>query len=548
MKDCLQNELFEAFANASENVYIYVCDMKTDRSRWSTHAVEYFDLPGEYMVDAGSIWMERIHPHDRDLYGEDIGAIFSGVSDHHYCQYRAKNRYGDYIWLECRGSVIRDEAGKPTIFAGMMTRLDNQNKYDVLTHLLTSHEFRKFDFTQNSGTVLLFGIDDFRKVINSYGYTFGDDILAEFATRMSTFGIEGRLLYRLRGDEFLIISPYHSRTDVKQLFKRIRRLGKELGKKKGHLVNLSISGGAVAFPENGTDRDELLSNLEHSLEQAKTESKGQLIVFSQDIAEKHLRITKIKEALSISIKHNFEGFSLYYQPMISPKDHRVVSCEALLRWQGVNAPVTYPDEFVKILENTGEIKQVGMWVMEEVMKQAAAWKQIDPDIRISFNASYLQFTNDILVDQMIVKARQYRINPRHIMLELTESAGVENPELLCRKFKKLRENGFWIALDDFGTAYSSLELIKKLPADYIKIDHSFVRELADGGHDVDLTIVEGTVSMCNKLGTGVVVEGVENKQVEEIISGMDVSLLQGYLYSKPVPADEYEKILRKGKV
>ncbi|MCM1246357.1 MAG: sensor domain-containing diguanylate cyclase [Roseburia sp.] len=177
MSDVFNDELFEAFASASDHVYIYVCDMKPDISRWSKAAVDYFGLEGEYLKDAANVWAEHIHPDDLKIYRDDIEAVFSGKKKYHNCQYRARNASGGYVWVECRGSVIRDAEGNPIIFAGLMTRIDGQSKYDSLTGLLTTHETHYFDFESQTGIALLIGIDGFRKVISNYGYNTGDEIL-----------------------------------------------------------------------------------------------------------------------------------------------------------------------------------------------------------------------------------------------------------------------------------------------------------------------------------------------------------------------------------
>ena len=181
----LKNELFESFANASDNIYIYVCDMESDLSRWSKNTVDYFNLEGEYIEGAGAKWMEHIHPDDRALYLKDIEAVFSGASSRHSCQYRAKNKYNDYVWLECKGSVISGKDGRPAVFAGIMTRLDNQNKYDPLTHLLTGYEMQKYDFSTGNGAILLLGINAFRKINNTSGFLYGNKVLVALQNLLS---------------------------------------------------------------------------------------------------------------------------------------------------------------------------------------------------------------------------------------------------------------------------------------------------------------------------------------------------------------------------
>ena len=350
----LNNDLFKAFSVASSHVYIYVCDMSTNTSRWSMNAVEYFNMPGEYIVDAGNIWMLKIHPEDRERYQKDIEAVFSGASRKHKCEYRAMNCYGDYVWLECRGTMIYDEAGRPAVFAGMMTRLDARNKYDPLTNLKTFYEFNHLDFTSGHGSVLLIGIDGFRTVINNWGYSFGDMILYEFCQRMQAFCAGRRMVYRLDGDEFLIVSPGESREGTADLFEHIRELAKNLGEGGDNSINLSLSGGAVLYPEDGRKRDMLLRNMEHSMEHAKQSSRGNLIFFSREIAQQHNYILQVRQDIARSIFRGFEGFELYFQPIVDAKCHRVVCCEALLRWTGAAVGRTDISEVIKLLEANGE--------------------------------------------------------------------------------------------------------------------------------------------------------------------------------------------------
>ena len=206
MSDIFNNELFEAFASASDNVYIYVCDMKTDISRWSKAAVNYFGLEGEYLEDAANVWGQHVHPDDLKVYMEDIAGVFSGKKKYHNCQYRARNALGKYVWVECKGSVIWDAEGSPIIFAGLMTRIDGQSKYDSLTGLLTTQEMHYFDFAFQSGIALLIGMDGFRKTISNYGYNIGDELLISFAREIGDLCKPEWKALRFSGDEFLVIA------------------------------------------------------------------------------------------------------------------------------------------------------------------------------------------------------------------------------------------------------------------------------------------------------------------------------------------------------
>lgn len=549
MSDIFNNELFEAFASASDNVYIYVCDMKTDVSRWSKAAVDYFGLSGEYLEDAANVWGRHVHPDDLNVYTEDISGVFSGEKKYHDCQYRARNAAGRYVWVECKGSVIRDAQGNPIIFAGLMTRIDGQSKYDSLTGLLTTQEMHYFDFASQSGIALLIGIDGFRKIISNYGYNTGDDILIRFSREISDLCKPGWKALRFGGDEFLVLAFASDLQEVMDFYKKICRETDIVKLEDGRKVGVSISAGGVLFPQDADTREVLINKLEHSLEHAKNKQRGNLVFFSEEIAREHERGLVLREDLKQCIRNGFKGFELFFQPFISPTSGMIAGCECLLRWKGERIKDSYPLEFIKVLEDYGDIHDVGFWVMEQAIKQQAAWRDTYGELLVSFNVSYQQFLDDTFEERAISCAQKYGVDPNYIIIELTESCQVEAPIELAAMFGRLREQGFKIALDDFGTAYASMEMLKWLPVDYIKVEHSFIRELAQPGHGIDYVIVDSLLEMCRRLGYKAIIEGVEDSKVAAIVGKMNATLLQGYHYSRPICRKDFEKMLdedRKG--
>lgn len=538
-KNILENELFESFANASDNIYIYVCDMQSDLSRWSKNSVDYFNLEGEYIKDAGNKWMEHIHPDDRALYLKDIGAVFSGASTRHSCQYRAKNKYNDYVWLECKGSVILGEDGQPVVFAGIMTRLDNQNKYDPLTHLLTNYEMQKYDFSTGNGAILLLGINAFRKINNTNGFLYGNKVLVALSEYLEQSVDKNDRIYRFQGDEFVILSPGGSKDELCKLFGRVNEYCANI---RG-LKSFSVSAGLVSYPQDGTDFNTLMRNLEHSLEYAKEQKQGWLAEFSEKISQRHLRTSRLHEALTRSIHNDFEGFELYFQPILDAKTGRIIECESLLRWKTPEIQDAAPYEFIKILEDSGEIREVGTWVMEEALRHAAMWQKKFGSISVSFNVSYIQLLDGEFIDKLIAKAQELQVDPRFVMVELTESCNADDTEMLSSQFGRLQALGFKIAMDDFGTEYASFGLLHDVSMDVLKIDQKFVRGLIREGNKTDMAIIENVVNMCRQLSIQTIAEGIETEEIQNIIRSIGVSYLQGYLYSKPVPADAFERMV-----
>lgn len=547
MSNLLQSQLFEALSSASENVYIFVRDMREGIIRFSESAVNYFGLSGEYTDNVQEEWIPRIHPEDREEYRKQIISIFKGEDIHLDCQYRVLNKYGDYVWIECKGMLMKDDSGVPTILAGIMTRLDNPNKYDTLTGLSTIHGFNNFDFSSGKGYAILLGLDEFRKIVSNYGYSFGDKVIVEFSKNLKEFCGNENKLYRMSGDEFLMIVPETDQESAKQFFYNVRTIAENTVLEDGRKVSLSVSAGGCAYPEDGATRDEIINKLEHSLEYRKNTRRGTIAFFSKKIADGHERLQNIRDELKNSIKNNFKGFELYFQPLVERDESRIVGCEALLRWKGDTIKDSNPGEFIKILEDDGGIIPVGKWVMEQAVRQQGIWQKKYGDIQVSFNVSYQQFVEQDFAEDLIQTVRKYNVNPSNMIVELTESRHVEQSDSLALIFQRLIDEGFQVALDDFGTAYASLEMLKKLPASFIKIEHSFVRELAEPGHEIDYIIIENMLSLCRRIDCKSIIEGVENKAVENIIRNMDSTYLQGYYYSRPIALTEFEKLLDSDK-
>lgn len=539
----LDNDLFNAFAGASNHVYIYICDMRTDMSRWSANAVAYFGMPGEYMEAAGDIWIKHIHPDDQALYAAGMEDIMSGAEHLHKMEYRARNAQGEYVWLECRGRTVLDQDGHPKIFAGMMTRLDARNKYDPLTRLKTMSEFSQYDFSGKRGTILLLGLDKFRSVVNTFGYSFGDVVLSQFAKRTVDYLGTARNVFRMEGDEFLIISPDATKEQTQQLFHDLRRLTVDLGN-EDHSVTLGFSAGCVVYPDDGTTRETLLRNLEHSLEFAKLNDRGALVCFSQRIAERHNASMAQHTLITQAIQNGFKNFTLYYQPLVTTTDHRIVGCEALLRWTDPNGTTIPTDELIQHLESDRSINMVGQWVADQAMAQAKVWQDRYGDLALGFNVSYLQFRYRDFASTLIQMAQAHQVDPQLISIELTESCAVDKVSALAESFHRLRAHGFRISLDDFGIGYSTLLTLRDLPVDSVKIDHTFVCELTPE-NTTDLAIVNSVTSLAHQLGLKVVLEGVENKQVLDLVTPFSVDFYQGFYLAKPMPAEEFEAMLRK---
>lgn len=544
-KDILENDIFEALANSSDKSYMYVTDMETGMTRWSKAAVDFFDLPSEYIDNILDVWGKKVHPDDLGPYLEDINSVLSGQKQRHEAQYRVLNKLGKYIWVECQGSIILGENNEPKVFAGVVVCLDNRNKYDALTGVYTTHEFYNRNIDGEEGFFVLIGMDNFRETISSYGYTVADSVLVEVARILEKQTGEMDRIYRFAGDEFLIVYSGLSRREVEAKYYDLKRVCSNIVTASHHHISSSISGGAVQFPQEGKDIEDYINDLENSLDSAKKTDRGNLVFYSEDIAKAQRRKKLLRDDLAVSIQNDYKGFELYYQPLVGAKDGHIIGCEALLRWTGENIKDSYPGEFIKALEDDGSIKEVGFFVMKSAIRQLRQWEDRFGDIKLSFNISYQQFMEQGFVDNLLAEVRTSGVNPRNLLCELTESSKIDNPKTLAKMFQRIRNAGISIALDDFGTAYASMEMLKVLPADIIKIEHMFVSNLEEQGHEIDFAIIENILSLAKKLNLASVVEGVETPAVEGIVKTLHPTYLQGYYYSKPVCKAEFEEMLRK---
>lgn len=544
MKTGIEADVFNAIADASSMVYVYATDMQTGVTRWSKLLVDYLNLESEYTTDPLSVFGAVIHPEDVAMWQEDIEAVFAGKKNHHRVQYRIKNRYGEYVWVECNGTMIYNEEGNEVLFAGILTRLDVQNRYDPQTNMLTMVAFYADDIKKNgAGTALLLNMDGSRELITTYGYAASKELVGIVAGEMKDICDASMKIYRMGPDAFMIVLPGGTVESTRTLYNSIADKLRVLRLSSGSAVRISISGAAVKYPEDCMTQEDILEKLDCTMEYAKKHQTGRLVFYSSKIAEEQTRRSLLQEDLINCVQNDFEGFRLFYQPLVEPSTGKIIGSESLLRWQGKVIKDSYPMEFIDVLEETGYIRQVGLWVMEQTLLQKKAWEEKFGDLQMSFNVSYQQFMDKDFAAKVIAKADELEVNAENVIVELTESCQVKDPESLASVFEVLGKHGFKIALDDFGTAYASMDMLRKLPVDYIKIDHTFVRELANEGHDDDYIIVEELVRMTNRLRHGAIIEGVENEQVVEKLKDVEAHLLQGYHFSKPVSKEEFEALL-----
>lgn len=536
------NMVFESIEK-STSAYVYVLDADRDLTRWSWNAVDNFDLPGKYVKQNDQVWGRLVHPEDKQEFLEDIRKVFEGEKDYHNCEYRVRKRNGEYVWVRCKGYATRDKDGRMRWFVGMVRELSRLNRIDYTTQLFNIYEFSKninimLESGSCDGGILLLGLDNFGKINTMYSYSFGDQVLSRVAETLQSMCPANVGVYRMEGDKFAYVCPRYSRKDVVGLFADVNKRLEHLQIAGGEELHLTMSAGALMLEDTYRDADDIYKMLEHTLSVSKQKKEEKVVTFfSQELLEETLKVLHLREELRHCVENGCEDFEVYYQPIMAEDGQTLYSCEALLRWQNDRFPDTGPSVFIPILEEMGLILEVGYWVADQAVKQLKEWRKILPGLKVNVNMSYMQFSSPDNLMQIMAILKQYHMPMDSIVLEVTESCDIKDVKEVVKQVEYLRAKGIQIALDDFGTGYSSIRVLQQIPADWIKLDHTFVSKITD--NQFDRNIVKYLVGLCHSLGYKVCAEGVEDRMCLDMLQAEKVDAAQGYYYSRPIPPNQF---------
>ncbi|QIH10434.1 MULTISPECIES: GGDEF domain-containing phosphodiesterase [unclassified Pseudomonas] len=396
---------------------------------------------------------------------------------------------------------------------------------------------------QRRVAVLCVGLDDFKGVNEQFSYQTGDQLLLALADRLR--GHSGRLgaLARLGGDQFALVQA-----DIEQPYEAAELAQSILDDLEAAFaldqqeIRLRATIGITLFPEDGDSTEKLLQKAEQTMTLAKSRSRNRYQFYIASVDSEMRRRRELEKDLREALAR--EQFFLVYQPQISYRDHRVVGVEALLRWQHPDHGLVPPDLFIPLAEQNGTIIAIGEWVLDQACRQLREWHDMGfSDLRMAVNLSTVQLHHAELPRVVNNLLQIYRLPPRSLELEVTETGLMEDISTAAQHLLSLRRSGALIAIDDFGTGYSSLSYLKSLPLDKIKIDKSFVQDLLED--DDDATIVRAIIQLGKSLGMQVIAEGVETAEQEAYIISEGCHEGQGYHYSKPLSARELGAYLKQ---
>jgi diguanylate cyclase (GGDEF)-like protein/PAS domain S-box-containing protein len=513
--------------------------------------------PHEWLSDA-DLWLRVIHPEDRARAAAE-NQRHNETGEYFSLDYRVHRKDGRLAWIHDEARVVRDERGAPAFSLGLMIDITDMKRGDEKVAFLTYHDeltglpsramfeellelsIIRARHHEASVAVICVDVDDFRLVNDSLGRLAGDEVLNVVAGRLREATRETDLVARRSGDTFLLLLADLERDGdnvevaVARAESASQRILDSLSapfRAGGTELYVSASIGISLFPQDGDEPGSLLRNAEAAMLESK--KGGHAYVVSNrgalDSSAKLRFVTRLRKAVES------QRWTLHYQPILELETGRMQGVEALIRWIEPDGTMIPPGDFIPVAEELGLIEAIGDWVVRELVYQSQAWRELDIDLAISFNLSPRQFWQPDLAKGILERIRDGGVDPSRVVVEITESSAMTDPDRAQAILEDLHAGGLRIAIDDFGTGYSSLARIRDMPVDVLKIDRSFV-----SGVDVDpqnQSIVSAFIELTRGLGVTALAEGIETKGELAFLLERGCVMGQGFYFSKPVPPEE----------
>lgn len=499
--------------------------------------------------------------NDRNKYREMLNTIIETGKWSGELICKKKNGVQFPIWINI--NTVYDEFGSPSSRIGIFSDITEQKtqlekieflaKFDSLTSLPNRfHIKERFNEMisnhrkQDSCIAVLFlDLDRFKTVNDTLGHTTGDELLKAVASRLTKYLRKNDIVARMGGDEFVILieAPL---ADHQQVIRKISNtIVNEISEPfniDGRILNTTTSIGVSIYPNDSSSFEELIKNADTAMYKAKESGKNAVHFFSKDLQESLEEIVYIENQLRQSMNRN--EWELWYQPQWDLKSEKIIGAEALIRWRHPEMGLIPPNRFIPVAEESGLIINIGDWVIYEACRQNKTWQELGlPAVPIAVNVSGIQFRQKDFKQKLKNILNRTKLEPHYLELELTESVLMHDATSVIDAVNDLRGSGLLMSIDDFGTGYSSLAYLKKFPIDKLKIDQSFIRNLLESNEDTE--IVRTILALAKSMNLTVIAEGVETEEHMVRLKELGCKEGQGYWFSKPLPAKEFQELLQK---
>lgn len=529
----------------SSDAYMFILDLNEDIYMLAEKATKRFPFHSTVIENCTEVLKQVIYPSDYEMVVADIEKCSSGEKDGHTLEYRWLDRMGRVVWISCRGTVVTGMEGH-RLLIGMVSELGKKAKADNITGLRREARFRLDmeavlrDAPASVRYLMRIGIDNFKEINEKEGAEAGDEVLRELAECIIKTVDESVDVYRLVADEFMVVDTGRgARKEPRAVYRQIQETIAATARKKEYSRFYTVSAGVLEDDFPGGTVEEVMRFTEFALNEAKRNGRNQMILFDRAAYNVYLERLDIRKSLRQDVNHDFRGFEVFYQPIVSAADYKLIGAEALLRWNNEKFGNVSPAVFIPILEESGLIIPVGQYVLWEAARTCKKWKQYIPEFHINVNLSYVQLYKSDLMRDVEHCIQEVGIDPESLVLELTESGYIETNDRIMELFRNLKSKKIDLALDDFGTGYSNMRYLKEIDAKTVKIDRSFVVQALR--NEYDYNIISHIIDMVHSLGSVVCMEGIEEKEDLSKMIATKPDMIQGYYFGKPAPAEQFER-------
>lgn len=536
--------LLEIIAKCMDD-YLYVYDLQNNTIEFSESAVNRFKISDNVMNNFTNDVLQLVYEEDRKMLQEHLTAIYEGKEKVHNLHYRWLDKEDMPVWINCRGIVIDDSQGNAQYLVGCMKETGNQRRADNVTGLLGGPEFNAYMRSQKThiskGFLMHIGIDDFGAINSSRGAAYGNYILKGVADCIKECLSDKQKIYHLVADQYVIVDLEHSSEEYAAELKKMidARLYKFIVSEKYEAV-FSISVGVVDAATACEGYEECRKKFAFVLKKAKKMGKNGFYIFDENDYESFLRTGRIVAELRNSVVNGFNGFEVYYQPIVDCSSERVIGAEALMRFSMTSEEGTEtvsPVDFIPLLEETGLIIPAGRYILDEAAKTCCEIQQYIPGFKMNINVSYVQIMHGNVERDILDVIKKYGLQPDSICIEMTESGFMDMTPVFCRFRKVLDENHICFVIDDFGTGYSNFHCIRDMNPSYVKMDKDFTAKAMNNARDFEL--YKNIIPMVHSINVSICAEGIEKKEWCQKMKEMQVDYLQGYFYGRPCAKEQF---------
>lgn len=525
--------------------YLYIYDIKNDHYCISPNALMRFKLPASEFADVVEMHARFTYPDDIQALQDDLNRIKRKESTSHNLQYRWLDKHGKAVWINCRGSVLYDEAGNPEYLVGCINEIGRKQKADNVSGLLgetsLQSEFQRHKSDELEGFILRIGIDNFKEINENKGTEYGDMVLGRTADCIEAAILPDQRIYKVVADEFIVID-FSGRTveDAIALYNQIHERVNAFIESNCYEVFYTLSAGILDFASvNRRHYSNVMMLAEFALNEAKEHGRNRYYIYKKADYHAFLHKRELLKQIRHAVNRDFDGFEAYFQPIVDLREKRLSSAETLLRFKLEEEGYIPPFKVIPLLEESGLIIPVGKWMLEQAAKACSEIRNVIPDFKVSVNISYVQVLKSDVLNDILDVLKRYELDSSAIMIELTESGFLEVDENFVAFCEGLKKHSIPLALDDFGTGYSNFRYLAEIYPNTIKIDRSFTLKALNS--DYEYRLLQHMVDMTHSVDLKLCIEGVETKDELTKICGIDPDYIQGYYFGKPCDYETFKK-------